>query len=70
MNQHIMYVVKNEAGEYLTEFSDRNIGDWAQSSTLAKMFRTFSAAISYAEYHGGQVYQVQLIISDTPVAVS
>ena len=63
-----MYVVKNEAGEYLTEFSDRNIGDWAESATLVKIYRTLSGAKRHANLHDAKVYQVTVTISDTPVS--
>jgi hypothetical protein len=67
MEQHIMYVVKNESGEYLTEFSDY-IPDWAQSPTLAKFYRTLSGAKRHANLHDAKVYQVTVTISDTPVS--
>ncbi len=62
MEQQTMYVVKNEAGEYLTEFSD-----WSEDVSLAKIFRTVKAAKDYAYIYDGTVYAVTLTVSAMPL---
>ena len=72
MNQHIMYVVKNDAGEYLTQASDDRgyvLDVYEYDPVLAPddMYLSVDKARELAEEYGGQVYQVTLTISDTPV---
>lgn len=71
MEQHIMYVVKNEAGEYLTHV-------FRKGEIIDIRFMYFGPYVIYhmrkaladnlCEQYGGTVKQVQLIISDTPVS--
>lgn len=67
---HTMYVVKNEAGEYYSWIEYK--AEWISYHLLTdtSFLDTLYEAREIARSVGGQVYQVTLTISDTPVTVS
>ncbi len=68
MEQQIMYIVKNDAGEYLTTWPDvYNSEEWHSVLTECAIYGLPQAKV-LRDVHGGQIYTVQLTISDTPVS--